>query len=221
MRKIVPALAAAVIATIGASSAAHAAVNVINFAVGDFGGTLSFTGPTLESSTAFDLDGSTLEVAALGPTDNASGLTLGDTVAVSPTDIVYGAGSGKSVLPFSITKEWTASVAEGVTPVGDVFTETLTNVLRIDRTAPNAITVFLAGTVSDTAGNFTDVPAFLILQANQVGGPGTVISSSFTNTTVLGTVPEPATWVMMLLGFVGLGYAAVRRSAKDRPALAI
>ena len=226
MRKIVPALAAAVIATIGASSAAHAALNVINFAVSDFGGTLSYAGPTLQASTAFDLDGSTLDVAALGPTDNASGLAIGDPISVStgavpPTDIVYGSGSFGSVLPFSVEKTWTTSTAEGITPVGDVFTETLTNVLRINRTSPNAITVYLAGTVSDTAGNFVDVPAFLILQANQVGGPGTVISSSFTNTTVLGTVPEPATWVMMLLGFVGLGYAAVRRSAKDRPALAI
>jgi hypothetical protein len=28
--------------------------------------------------------------------------------------------------------------------------------------------------------------------------------------------PEPSTWVMMILGFVGLGYAAFRRSAKAR-----
>jgi hypothetical protein len=34
-------------------------------------------------------------------------------------------------------------------------------------------------------------------------------------------VPEPSTWVMMALGFVGLGYAAVRRSSKDRSAVAI
>jgi hypothetical protein len=226
MRKIVPALAAAFIATVGAGSAAHAAVNVINFAIDDSGGTLSYTGTTLQSSTAFDLDGSTLEVSALGPTDNSSGLSIGDPIAVTtgavpPTDIVYGPGSGASALPFSVTKTWTATTAEGVTPIGDVFTETLTNVLRINRTSPNALTVYLAGTVSDTAGNFMDVPAFLILQANQVGGPGTVISSSLTNTTVLSGVPEPSTWVMLALGFIGLGYAAVRRSAKDRSALAI
>ena len=29
-------------------------------------------------------------------------------------------------------------------------------------------------------------------------------------------VPEPSTWVMMLLGFAGLGYVALRRSAKPR-----
>jgi hypothetical protein len=38
------------------------------------------------------------------------------------------------------------------------------------------------------------------------------------NTVTITTAPEPATWGMMLLGFMGLGYAAYRRS--DRPASA-
>ena len=42
--------------------------------------------------------------------------------------------------------------------------------------------------------------------------------ASFNSTS---TVPEPATWVMLALGFAALGYAAVRRSAKDKAALAI
>jgi PEP-CTERM motif len=29
-------------------------------------------------------------------------------------------------------------------------------------------------------------------------------------------VPEPSTWVMMLVGLVGIGSAAYRRSRKDR-----
>jgi PEP-CTERM motif len=33
-------------------------------------------------------------------------------------------------------------------------------------------------------------------------------------------IPEPSTWAMMLLGFVGLGYAGWRRGAKTPPALA-
>jgi hypothetical protein len=33
-------------------------------------------------------------------------------------------------------------------------------------------------------------------------------------------IPEPSTWVMMALGFIGLGYAAARRSSKDKAALA-
>jgi hypothetical protein len=34
------------------------------------------------------------------------------------------------------------------------------------------------------------------------------------------SVPEPSTWAMMALGFAGLGYAAFRRDAKARAALA-
>jgi hypothetical protein len=30
------------------------------------------------------------------------------------------------------------------------------------------------------------------------------------------TAPEPSTWAMMLLGFAGLGYAAVRRKGARR-----
>jgi hypothetical protein len=33
-------------------------------------------------------------------------------------------------------------------------------------------------------------------------------------------IPEPSTWAMMLIGFAGLGYAALRRNKKGR-ALAI
>ena len=34
-----------------------------------------------------------------------------------------------------------------------------------------------------------------------------------------GTIPEPSTWAMLMLGFTGLGYAAFRRSVKDRPSV--
>ena len=33
--------------------------------------------------------------------------------------------------------------------------------------------------------------------------------------TVAGTVPEPSTWAMMLLGFAGLGFAGYRASRKS------
>jgi PEP-CTERM motif-containing protein len=50
------------------------------------------------------------------------------------------------------------------------------------------------------------------VNVRKLGVGGTVTTSS---------VPEPSTWVMIALGFVGLGYAAVRRSSKDRSAFAI
>jgi hypothetical protein len=66
----------------------------------------------------------------------------------------------------------------------------------------------------------------------EVLGPGTyyVEVTGTNNVTRLGvggsvitsTVPEPSTWAMMALGFIGLGCAAFRGSAKGRaPAIAI
>lgn len=40
-------------------------------------------------------------------------------------------------------------------------------------------------------------------------------------TTTIGGVPEPSTWAMMLVGFAGIGYAAVRRGKGTRPGRAI
>ena len=58
----------------------------------------------------------------------------------------------------------------------------------------------------------------------EILGPGTyyVEITGRNNVTTLGvggsvitsTVPEPSTWAMMALGFIGLGYAAFRRNAK-------
>jgi hypothetical protein len=216
MKVVVPVLAAAFIATVGAGSAAQA--ETIDFAVAVVDGVgMGFTGPNLQSSTAFQFDGSLLAVSSIGAGD-ASGLvpftgaiTTNNVVHLDPTDVMYGAGTGPSMLGTDVVKSWTAAD-------GDTFTETLTNVASINRATANAITVVLTGTVSDADGIFKSVPIDFIFNANQAGGPGHSIGASFTNTT---TVPEPSTWVMMALGFVGLGYAAVRRSAKDKAAFAI
>ena len=92
-------------------------------------------------------------------------------------------------------------------------TETLDTVVSIDRTAANAITVTLSGSLLDPMGAVS--PAFLILSATESGGPGNVISVSLTNTSTLasttGGTPETSTWVMMALGFGALGYTATRR----------
>jgi hypothetical protein len=214
MKIVVPALAAAFIAAVGAGSAAQAAV--INFGVSAItGNDLSYTsGSTLDLSTAFDFGASPLAVTSIGPGD-ASGLTAltfpttaNMFVTLTPTDIEYGTGT----LGAPVVKSWTGST-------GDKFMETLTAVSAINRATKDAITVTLTGTVSDSAGIFVKSPVEFIMQANQVGGPGTSIIAGFTNTST--TIPEPSTWVMLGLGFAGLGYAAVRRSAKDRATLAI
>jgi PEP-CTERM motif len=214
MKKVVKALAALAAisaATLGAVSASQAAL--IDFGVVAIGGTgIKYTGSTLQGSTALNLDSSTLLVSNRLPTDD-SGLTVGvSTVSLSPTNIIYGSGTGTSPLGTDVIKSWTAG--------SDMFTETLTTVTSINRGSLNAIIVSLKGTLTDTGGLFTDTPISLILTANQAGGPGNVVSASLTNTSS-SAIPEPSTWVMMGLGFAGLGYAAVRRGSKDRTALAI
>ena len=106
-----------------------------------------------------------------------------------------------------ISKTWTGSFG--------AFSESLTTLTEINR-GLNAIAFTFEGTV--TGGVFHDSPVSMVLSLTQAGGPGNVVSASLTNA---GAVPEPATWVMLALGFAGLGYAAVRRSAKDKVALAI
>jgi hypothetical protein len=98
---------------------------------------------------------------------------------------------------------------------------------------------------SDVAGEVVTFTSN-VLPLNAITGPGRGVSFSFTDVTPgvstvgvgslrtlagfrsdisgdfsAATIPESSTWVMLALGFAGLGYAAVRRSAKDRSALAI
>ena len=105
-----------------------------------------------------------------------------------------------------ITKSWTDSVG--------TFTETLTTVDAINRGSANAITVTLLGTIVGPGLPAGGSDVQFILTANQAGGVGKAVSASFTNTANL-VVPEPSTWAMMVVGFIGLGYAAFRRSAKN------
>jgi PEP-CTERM motif len=202
---LVVALSAALIATIGASSAAQAAM--IDFGVVASGGAIDYAGTSLDESSSLDLDGALLLVSNVGAGDD-SGLAVfpsgtSNTVAISPSDIVYGFGTGPGPLGADIFKTWTAA--------GDSFTEDLTSVLSVNRATADAITVVLEGTLTDTDGLFPiGSPAFLILAASQAGGPGNGVAASLTNTSTLSAVPEPSTWVLMVLGFGALGYAASR-----------
>jgi hypothetical protein len=221
-RTVIAALGAAVIATFAASSAAEAAM--INFGVASADGAVTYTGTSLDVSTAFDLDGATLLVLEKNAGD-ASGLALFGTVtlsaATSPPSsrIIYGSGTGPGSLGADLTLSWTATIGPDV---GDVFTETLTSIVSINRATTDQIGLTLTGTLSDVDDVFTDAPVLFSLTANQAGGAGQTITSSFTDTTsTTPAIPEPSTWVMMALGFVALGYAAIRRGKANAALLSI
>jgi hypothetical protein len=196
MKIIVPALAAVLLATIGASSAAQAAR--IDFSFVALGSGISASPTPLQDATSLDLDGSIISVAGIGVGD-ASGLAAGNTFSISPTDIVFGAVSASD----PVTKSWTGTFG--------AFTETLTTVTSVDRTSPNAVTWDLTGTV--TGGGFHNTPVSMIIDATQSGGPGNVISVSGSNSS--SAIPEASTWVMMALGFAGLGFLGYRKTRRD------
>ena len=218
-RSVIAALGAAVIAMLGASSAAQA--GTIDFGVVGIGGTIGSTGSDFEESTALDLDESTLFVSAVAPSDE-SGLAAFDTVSVfapSPpdTNIIFGSGTGTSPLSPEVVLSWTDSQG--------AFTETLTTVQEVARNpdSPDSIGVTLLGTVTGPLGSgFVDTPVSLTLSATQDGGPGNTINVLFTNATgVAPSIPEPSTWAMVALGFGALGYAASRRRKANLAAFSL
>jgi PEP-CTERM motif len=181
----------------------------VAFSATTLGGTLLYTGgPTLDTSSSLDLDDALLIVTNISAGDQ-SGLSLfpdgPDSTVTLTSPINYGSGSG--TLDASIIGG--GHIFETWTGVGgDLFTETLSEVLSIGRATSDEITVSFSGTLSDLDGLFVDRPAKLILSADQSGGPGAAVGASITNTA--SNVPEPSTWAMMLFGFAGLGFVGWR-----------
>jgi hypothetical protein len=217
---MIAALGAGAIAAFAANSAAEAAE--INFAVSSFDGAVTYTGTSLDVSSALDLDGATLLVSEVNPIDDSglaifSPVTLSAATSPASSRIIYGTGTGPGPLGAVVTLSWTAITGPHV---GDKFTETLTSVMSISRTLADQIGLILTGTVTDNAGVFSGTPVLLSLTANQALGIGST-SSSFTNATVTPSVPEPSTWVMMGLGFGALGYVASRQRKANGAAVSI
>ena len=111
MKIVIPALAAALIASLGASSAAQAAVHVIDFSANancpmTCTG-ITYSGARLGTSSAIDLDGSTWAVILVGAEDE-SGLAPGDSLVITPHSVTYGALSGAVdfTLATPLVKTW-------------------------------------------------------------------------------------------------------------------
>jgi hypothetical protein len=223
MKIVIPGLAAAFFVTVGAGTGAQAAVQTIDFV----GGTLcpatctgiTYTGATLASSSAIDLDGVTWQVTQTRPGDG-SGLVAGNSFSLTPTTGSYDDLSGVVNRPIlqTLTKSWIATTGPFA---GGTYTETLNLLHEVDRGARDTIAFIFDGKITGPAGSgFLDSPAVLALSFNQSGGPGSLVSVSLTDTAA-SVIPEPSTWVMLALGFAGLGYAAIRRNVKDKAALAV
>jgi PEP-CTERM motif len=210
---VLAALGAALTATLGLGSAAHAAI--VSFSFGAFG-TITHDGASLDKSTFLDLDGAAFVVMVVDPGDS-SGLALFDPINLSApsspdgTTIEYGPGDKPSDFPTSLGAEVILSWPVSPAPGADIFTETLTAVDTIDRGTPDEITVTLSGTLSDNDHHFAESPALVVLHATQdLDSFSPTVTFTNESGTVIPSIPEPSTWVMMALGFGALGYAASR-----------
>ena len=123
-------------------------------------------------------------------TGTVTSFTLTNPVELSATG---GTNLGTNVLTI---------VVGGVTYTDDL-TETMNTYGQVVRPA-----CCEGGTLPATGSNSS-----LNISYTQSGGSGRGISGSATF--LASSVAEPSTWAMLVLGFVGLGYTAFRRSAKN------
>jgi len=193
-------IAAAALAAVVITGAAQAATITINFGVSPVGGSPSYTGTSLDQSTAFNFGGGIYQVNQIGAGDQST-LALLNTISL--TNPTYGSGN-VGTLASDMTKSWTTGAG--------TFTETLTSFI-INRGTANAITLLLAGTLTGPGGISQD--AFAIVNANQVGGPGNAVNWALTDTSTLGATPLPAALPLFATGLGALGLLARRRKRKS------
>ena len=87
----------------------------------------------------------------------------------------------------------------------DDLSEVLSNGVSLTLDAPGS-----------TSAMFNAIQSLSVVkdQSDFAGSAGSADSSILGNAFSVTAVPEPSTWAMMLIGFVGLGYAAFRRRSK-------
>ena len=146
-------------------------------------------------------------------TQTITNLTVGDTYTLS-FNYAFGQQSG---FPQSVTESLTASI--------DSFSVTLPSAFSgCDSNGDNCTGGYLnpehgfsgwsTYSTAFVAGATTETLSFLAAGSKQVP-PFALIS----DVSLTGSVPEPSTWAMMLIGFVGLGYAGFRSSRRKAAAI--
>ena len=188
------------------TSAQAVPVPFVDFGIVPFGGAPSYTGATLQTSTAFFPDGAFLLVNQIGPGDQ-SGLSVGDFATLSPI-IPYGPGLTG---PTDFYKTWDGQFGP--------FSEHLVAFVA-DRTRVNSITIDFYGTMTAPGGATS--PVELILSANQAGGPGHQINWAVTDTSLSGGLhPTPLPGALVMFGTVIAGAGALMRRRKIKSVQAV
>jgi hypothetical protein len=135
-------------------------------------------------------------------------------VGLSPNPLDFGtvalnAGGGQITGGISVSVDSSVSSADLFAPtLGFAFTTNLGTCPAVLSGGSNCkMNVFLTTAV---AGIYDNVVT-LDFTVNLPSGGTQVEADTFEIKAVVGSVPEPSTWAMMILGFLGLGYMAYRR----------
>jgi hypothetical protein len=222
------------VAALAAAPVAHAAI--LEISVFDNGVLVGSSPPSTFGIATFR-DNGTLDpaFAAIGVLANGPNLIPNPDLSSVTLDISAGSGfSGTHTLTIDIFQTGVSA------PAGATESSTFTVNNLIGTPGPATLSDFIngtnsslgtllnsktfpAGTVSDTVLVTSTLGTKLTADAEEFAITFSRRGQSANDTIQLTTsnVPEPSTWVMMALGFVGLGYTAVRRRSKNRSAVAI
>jgi hypothetical protein len=175
--------------------------------------TPSYTGSTLDTSTAFNLGALTAVVGTVAGSDT-TGAVSGETVTFSTAAFTYGSGTGVTS-PISLTKTFAGT--------GGTYTETLSLVEVTSRATANQINLELFGVLNGPAGSgFVNTPAGLLLSATQAGGTNFAVSWSGTELSnpPNNPTPLPAALPLFASGLGALGLLGWRKKRKNAAAIA-
>jgi hypothetical protein len=144
--------------------------------------------------------------------------TIIDGVTESGLDLFFSAHTGAtpgSTADVGLT--FNVSGAPSLTDAFAVFagTTTGTGTENLSEVLSNGVSLTLHAAGS-TSAIFSAIQSLSVVkdQDDFAGSAGSADSSILGNAFSVKGVPEPSTWAMMLLGFVGIGYATFRRRSK-------
>jgi PEP-CTERM motif len=220
MKIVVPVLAAAFVATVGFAASASASLVSVSFV--DFGGGVQPpSAPPGEKNvpiSAADLTGTfalvtgsssgTVAAPAFSATTSDPNQYLAELGGQSATLSLGGSFQGVEIYVGSLDSYNTISFSNGLSFTGAQLAAMTTAVDDGNQTAGSSNGLFF----------FRFTPGEAVKSVTFASSANSLEVAGVSESAV---VPEPSTWVMLALGFVGLGYAAVRRSSKDRSALAL
>lgn len=159
------------------------------------------------------------EFRVAGPTDGSGSISA----AISRIGL---SGSGSDSFLFRIGPETDPAefIGLGSGSITTSFTNSVDRLIFNSVTFSNGVTTFnvpiMATSTGGFAGSLTDIPIFSgvlnNLTVNYTAGSNSSFGGTLTFTpAVAGAVPEPGTWMMMILGFAAVGFAMRKQKAPE------